>query len=262
MNFLHYFHPSAIAFSFGPISIHYYGLLMCLAFVVAIIVVVQLDRRQKILPPDGAYELVFWLIVCGLLGARLYEVFILNWPYYASHPEAMVKIWQGGLAIHGAIIGGLIALGVFAKVKKINFWRLADLVAPALILGQAIGRWGNYFNQELFGWPTSWPWGIFIEPLKRPVAFVANDFFQPAFLYESILDLLLFFVLLILARRACRPGLVSWTYFAGYALIRFVLEFVRIDETALMAGFRLPQLVSGVVFVVALAILWKVKGQK
>jgi len=201
--------------------------------------------RRRQINPDHIYDLAVGLVLSGILGARLYEVLLINPGYYGRNPAAIIKIWQGGLAIHGAIIGGLMFLLWFCRRKKISFWQLADLLAVVLPLGQAIGRWGNYFNQELFGWPTDSFLGIYISPANRPLAFKAEKYFQPTFLYESLLNLALFLILFFLYRAGrIRQGWTVAFYLVGYSVIRFLMEFVRIDPTPDFWGLRLPQWVS------------------
>ena len=216
---------------------------MALSFIIGIFIFTALGRKKGI-KSDDVYDLAFWLVIAGIVGARLYEVFFIDWDYYKNNLSAIFKIWQGGLAIHGAIIAGLIVLWFWAKKKKFSFWRLTDWLAAPLALGQAIGRWGNYFNQELFGPPTNLPWGIPISQANRPAPFIDTQYFHPAFFYESILDLVLFLIIIWAIKRGYRTGWATVIYFLGYGLIRFFMEFIRIDETPQIFGLRLPQLAS------------------
>lgn len=200
--------------------------------------------KKKNIKPDDVYDLAFWLMLGGIIGARLYDVLFVDWAYYRENLLAIYKIWEGGLAIHGAIIGGAVALIVWSRKKKISPWLLADLLVAPLALGQAIGRWGNYFNQELFGRPTGLPWGVPIDEINRPAGFGDHLYFHPTFLYESILNLVLFAGLILVGRKNFGRGTATTIYLFGYGVIRFVLEFVRIDETPLIWGLRLPQWVS------------------
>jgi len=244
MNFLHTFEPQPVWLSFGPLTIRWYGLFIVVGVLAALFVALYLAKRRKI-NPDQIYDLSVGLVVAGILGARLYEVLFINPGYYWRNPLAIIKIWQGGLAIHGAIIGGLIFLAWFSRRRKISFWQLADLLATVLPLGQAIGRWGNYFNQELFGRPTDSFIGIYISPANRPLEFKTEKYFHPAFLYESILNLALFLMLFFLYRAGhIKRGWIVAFYLIGYSIIRFLMEFVRIDPTPEWWGLRLPQWVS------------------
>lgn len=250
INFLHTFHPQAILLSFGPIHIYWYGLFMVAGIIAALGVSIKLARYYKI-GADTMFDLSFWLIINGLLGARIYDI-LLELPYYLKYPLDMFKIWQGGLAIHGAIIAGLITVYFFAKKRKISPWSLTALVTPGLAMGQAIGRWGNYFNQELFGSPTTKPWGIPIDLINRPIDYVRNDFFQPTFLYESLGCLLIFIILIGANYLLIKRGklnkyyflLLTALYMILYSILRFCLEFIKIDVTPMFLSLRWPQVIS------------------
>ncbi len=252
--FLHHWLPSATLLSFGPITIHWYGLCLVLAIFAAILTTIYLGRRYQI-DSDTIFNLSFWLIIGGLAGARLYDV-ILELPYYLNYPIRIFAIWQGGLAIHGAIIAGLIISWFFAKHHDISFFKLCSLLVPGLALGQAIGRWGNYFNQELFGLPTNLPWGIPISLANRPAMYISSTYFHPTFLYESLGCLIIFLVLLCLNLIAIKKKILSATFFIWstalymvlYSVLRFSLEFIKIDITPVILGLRWPQLISLVIF--------------
>jgi phosphatidylglycerol:prolipoprotein diacylglycerol transferase len=257
-NLLHNFSPNPILMQLGPISIRYYGLIIVLVLGLAIWLAFKLAKGK--ISADDTIDLAFWLALSGIIGARLYEVLILESGYFWSHPAEIIKIWHGGLAIHGAIIGGIIALVVWCYKKKQDFWFLADLAAVVLPLAQAIGRWGNYFNQEVFGRPTDLPWGIAIDLANRPLEFTGEKYFHPTFLYESILNLILFFILLFLYKKQrLKSGQYLGVYLIGYGVIRFLMEFIRIDQTALFFGFRWPQIFSLIVIFVGLMIIWRKK---
>jgi len=249
-NFLHTFHPSPILLSLGPVQIHWYGFFIVLGILAALAVAIYLAKFYQI-KTDTIIDLALWLTIGGLLGARLYDIF-LEWPYFSTHPLDILKIWQGGLAIHGALIGGLIALLLFAKKYQQNLWQLAAIIVTGLPLAQVIGRWGNYFNQELFGYPTNLPWGIPIDLIHRPWQYLNSEYFHPAFLYESLGNLLIFLILIFLQTRFIKKGkinnssnfLIITSYFFLYSLLRFSTEFIRIDATPVVFGFRFPQLVS------------------
>ena len=234
----------------GPIHIYWYGLFILLATLAALTVCLYLAKLHN-LKTDIIIDLAFWLIISGLIGARLYAV-LLELPYFLINPLNIFKIWQGGLAIHGAIIGGFIALWRFAKKNNFNFFQLASIIVTALPLGQSIGRWGNYFNQELFGYPTARPWGIRIDIINRPLNYLNNQYFHPAFLYESIGNLIIFIILIFLqiwlAKKQKLSELNYPLFMASYAilysLLRFAAEFIRIDATSIIFGLRFPQLIS------------------
>jgi len=257
MNILHYFQPSPVIWRFGASSIKYYGVIMALA-IIAGLLVVRYFLRRKNQPTDDLYDLAFWVVISGLIGARLYDVLIIDIAYYAARPIEVFYFWQGGLAIHGAIIGGLLALILWCWKKRQDFWAWAAMISVALPLGQAIGRWGNYFNSELFGGPTSLPWGIPIAENLRPAIYASFQYFHPAFLYESILDLILFATLFIFYRKGrLRPQQIVGAYLVGYGIIRFFMEFIRIDLTPELWGLRLPQIVSLIIAGIGVRLIMK-----
>ncbi len=250
INFLHTFQPSPILASIGPLNLYWYGLFIMLGVLAALTAAIHLAKQHG-LKSEIIIDLAVWLIVGGLIGARIYDIG-LEWQYFISHPLDIFKIWRGGLAIHGAIIGGLIALWLFTKKYGHKFWQLAAIVATVLPLGQAIGRWGNYFNQELFGYPTNLPWGIPIDPLHRPWQYLNYEYFHPTFLYESIGSLMIFAILFILHYAYIKKNkinnslylILNTLYFLLYSVLRFTTEFIRIDSTPSFLGLRFPQLVS------------------
>lgn len=254
MNFLYNFNPQPIFFELGSLTVRWYGLMIAIGLLLAIFASTYLAKRRG-RNPDDVYSLAFWLAIGGIIGARLYDFVIIEFDYFIGQPLDIFKIWQGGLAIHGAVIGGVIALVVWCRVKKQKVLDWLDLAAVSVPLGQAIGRWGNYFNQELFGGPTNLPWGIPIDMAHRPIQYLSSTHFHPAFLYESILNFILFLILFFLMKKDKLPaGAVALLYIAGYGLIRFVMELIRIDETAMILGWRLPQVVSVIATVIAILI--------
>jgi len=249
MNFLHYFHPQPILFKLGPLTFHWYGLIIAGGLFFAFLISNYFAKRLK-KNDDDIYSLTIWLIIGGIIGARLYDFLIVEFSYFIKHPLDIFKIWQGGLAIHGAIIGGFLSLLIWCKIKNQKLFDWLDLITVSLPLGQAIGRFGNYFNQELFGGPTNLPWGIPIDIEHRPLQYLTSSYFHPAFLYESIMNLFLFLFLFFLMKKNKLPiGAITAIYFIGYGLIRFIMEFIRIDETTIIFGCRLPQLVSCLMFI-------------
>lgn len=263
-NFLHSFSPDPILVAFGPVTIYWYGLILVLAMIVGILVAISLGKIYKI-KNDVVLDLAFWLLIGGLIGARLYHVG-LEWNYYAINPWAIFKIWQGGLAIHGAIIAGLIVLMIFAKRRHLNFWLLSAMMVPALAFGQAIGRWGNYFNQELFGMPTNLPWGIPINPANVPPSFAINNavhYFHPTFFYESLFCLVLGAFLLLAHNLAKKEKnlnanfkAITLSYLIFYSVGRLLLEEIKIDPTPMVGFLRWPQFVSIVIMLVCL--VWEI----
>ncbi len=189
------------------------------------------------------YDLFFYMLISAILGARLYYV-IFSWDLYRNNLGEIAAFWHGGLAIHGAIIGGTVSALVYTRLKGFSFWQVADIFAPSLILGQAIGRWGNFFNQEAFGRPTNLPWGIFIEKINRPLSYIHQTYFHPTFLYESLWDFCVFlFLLWVRRRKGIIRGDVFLAYLALYSLGRFWIEGLRTDSL-MFAGFRVAQIIS------------------
>ncbi|MDH6064959.1 prolipoprotein diacylglyceryl transferase [Umezakia ovalisporum] len=250
--------PGPVIVDIGPISLRWYGLLIATAVLIGV-TLSQYLAKCRCVNPELISDLSIWLVIGAIPTARLYYV-LFQWSEYSQHPERIIAIWQGGIAIHGAIIGGILAALIFAKVKQISFWQLADLVAPALILGQAIGRWGNFFNSEAFGRPTNLPWRLYIPPENRPPALANFEYFHPTFLYESVWNLLVFTLLMILFWRdlSGKPrlplGTIFLVYLVAYSLGRLQIESFRIDS--LMLGpLRAAQVVSLISIFVGLALL-------
>ena len=180
----------------------------------------------------------------GLVGARLYYV-AFNLEYYSRLPAKIFAVWEGGLAIHGGVLGGLLVGGGYALWKGLPAITYMDIAAPSLALGQAVGRWGNFFNEEAFGTPTDLPWKLYISPPHRPLQFAQEEFFHPTFLYESVWDFLVFIVLVAVFRKRLEraPGALFLTYLGLYSVGRFLTEALRTD--ALMLGpLRVAQLAS------------------
>ena len=269
INFLHNFTPQPILFSIGQIHIYWYGLFMVTGIIIALIINLKLAEYYNI-NKEIIYDLSFWLIIWGVIGARIYDV-ILELPYYANNPLNVFKIWQGGLAIHGAIIAGLLTVYFYCKKLDVNFWKITSIIVPGLALAQAIGRWGNYFNQELFGKPTSLPWGIPIEILNRPIDHMGNQFFHPTFLYESLGNFAIFIILisihlLVIKRRTSEKINNHYTltllYLVLYSILRFSLEFIRIDYTPTFFNLRTPQIISSIIIIACIILLIRLFSKK
>lgn len=239
--------PGPILVRIGPLTVRWYGLLIATAVLIGVSLSQYLAKRRNV-NPELLSDLSIWLVIGAIPAARLYYV-LFEWAEYAQRPEKIIAIWEGGIAIHGAIIGGTLAALIFAKLKRVSFWQLADLVAPSLILGQAIGRWGNFFNSEAFGSPTNLPWKLYIPPERRPSALENFEYFHPTFLYESLWDLMVFALLLNLFFRGVsgklrlKVGTLIMVYLTAYSMGRFWIEGLRTDS--LMLGpLRIAQVVS------------------
>ena len=256
--------PGPEIFSIGPIVVRWYGLLIASAVLIGVTLSQYLAKRRGV-NPELMADLAIWLVIGAIPFARLYYV-LFQWQQYAQYPWWYVfAIWQGGIAIHGAIIGGTIATLLFARSRKISFWQLADLVAPSLILGQAIGRWGNFFNGEAYGRATDLPWklAIFDEIRNRQgevVERVFRGYFHPTFLYESLWNLGVFILLLSLFfwglknSNRLKTGTIIAVYLIAYSLGRVWIEGLRTDS--LMLGpLRIAQVVSLIAIALGLIIL-------
>jgi phosphatidylglycerol---prolipoprotein diacylglyceryl transferase len=253
MNFLHYFHPSAIAWHIGALSIHWYGIIIASALIIGFLIALY-TSKQKQVQSDHLYNLFLLLVIFGVIGGRLAHI-ITDWSYYQQHLSEMIKIWHGGLAFHGVALAGLATAYVYCRAKKVPFWLLTDSIIVAVPLMQALGRWGNYFNQELFGQPTNSAWGIPIDWVNRPVGFQHEAFFQPLFLFESLLDLVIFVILLILFKKhKLTSGRLTLLYFVLYSVVRFCLDFIRL-EPAKLGPLTWGQWISLVLFSAAI-MLW------
>ncbi len=262
-----YFTGSEIAFSFGPLVVRWYGLIITSAVLVGYIVAYRrvVSRGEE---PDHLTNILVYGLIAAIIGARAYYV-LFSLSDYIDRPAEIFAIWHGGIAIHGALIGALGATYIYARRHRLNFLKWADLLIPSMILGQAIGRWGNYMNQEAFGGPTNLPWAIFIDPIKRPAALAEFEYFHPTFLYESIWNLAGFALLIYLSRRQIRAprlwpaGSIFIVYCIYYSVGRGLIEGLRTDS--LMLGpIRIAQLVSLVAVIggAALLVKWRRAAQE
>ncbi len=244
--------------SLGVLYFRWNGIFIAFGIIAGCLLAIYEAKRRSD-DPEIVYYLFTPIIIWGMIGARLWYIFTpplssiqlgLSAQYYISHPIDMLALWIGGYGIPGAWIGGLIALILFSRKYEISFWGLADLLAPGFALAQAVGRLGNYFNQELYGLPTTLPWGILIAPEYRLASFESVEYFHPLFAYESILSFINVILLLWLARRFVIPGELFITYLMFYSLVRFLLEFLRLD-VAIVAGVNANQLFFALMFICA-----------
>ncbi|WP_320677738.1 prolipoprotein diacylglyceryl transferase [Prochlorococcus sp. MIT 1300] len=268
--------PGPVLIRIGSFSLRWYGLLIAFSVIIGLNISRKL-AKLKGLDDELLNDLLPGLIVASIIGARAYYV-AFEWKQYSAEnfwgnlnffelnipiPRAL-EIWGGGIAIHGALIAGSLAIILFCRQRKQSFWELMDLIVPSVALGQAIGRWGNFFNQEAFGIPTNLPWKLFIPKIDpdsftilRPNMYINNQFFHPTFLYESIWDLILFIILLGLFKQGLRnkvkipSGSISCIYIFGYSLGRVWIESLRVDPLCLFSsqplcagGFRIAQIIS------------------
>ena len=259
--------PGPLVFQLGPFALRWYGLLIAVAVLLGLSLATRLGRARSI-EPGLIADLLPVLVLGAVIGARLYYV-ALEWRQYSGNWLDAIAIWRGGIAIHGALLGGILATVLFCRWRRQPFWPLLDVLVPAVALGQAIGRWGNFFNSEAFGRPTDLPWKLAIPVAQRPVDFLDQAHFHPTFLYESVWNLGVCILLLVLFRQASRgriellPGALSCVYLMAYSSGRVWIESLRLDPLCLLAsppfcegGLRMAQLVSLLLIGLGGAGLW------
>jgi prolipoprotein diacylglyceryl transferase len=235
--------PSNGVLHLGPVPLHAYGLMLAIGVLVATAVAERRWRNAGHDPRDIG-DIAIWIVIAGVVGARVYHL-ITDYQLYTHDWLKAFKIWDGGLSIWGAVGGGMIAVIVLTRVRHYDTLGIMDAIAPGLILAQAIGRWGNYFNQELFGGPTRLPWGLEISPSKRPPGYLQYSTFHPTFLYESLWCLAIFGILIWASHRfTLRKGQLFALYVALYTFGRFWFENMRIDPAHHVAGLRINAWVS------------------
>jgi prolipoprotein diacylglyceryl transferase len=239
----------------GPLSVHYYGVLIGISAVLAIAIG---RRRWAALggDPDQVDRVGFVGVIAGLLGGRTGYV-LTHLDSFVDRPWAVLFLWEGGLAIFGGLTVGILAGLWYAGRLGMPLPAAVDAIIPGVPLAQAIGRWGNYFNQELYGTPTDVSWALEVEPARRVAPYTEFATFHPTFLYESLLNLVLFGALLWLgSRRRLRQGSLLWAYLAGYGLIRFFVELLRTDTTFRLLGLSRNNWIALLVFIGGMAGLW------
>lgn len=235
-----------VAFSIFGMEVRWYGIIIALAVVVGTLLALR-EAKRRGLPEDTLLDFLLFAIPGAIIGARAYYV-IFSWDYYKNNPGEVLNIRGGGLAIHGAVIAGIIIAIIFCRVKKLSFWTIGDIVAPSLILGQAIGRWGNFANQEAHGGPTDLPWGIIVDGVKV----------HPTFLYESIWNFLVFLFLMWYKKRAKVEGEVFLLYIILYSLARGLIEGLRTDSL-MWGNFRVAQLISLATIIIGIVLLLSIR---
>ena len=238
--------PGEVILTIGSLKIYYYGVIMALAVLIGLFACKLVCKKiYEDSDFDVIYNLSVGTIICGFLGARLYYVFAA-YKYFLYNPWEIFAFRNGGMAIHGAIIGGLIFAVLYLKYKKLPVLKYLDILSFGLVSGQIIGRWGNFFKSDAFGMPTfSWL-KLYIPVEKRPVEFAAFDYFHPTFLYEILLNIILLLLLCIIARKTKKfgSGFVLFSYILFYSIIRMFVEYIRIDSVLNLSGIPLAQYVS------------------
>lgn len=249
----------------GPLTINLYGIIIMLGALAGALLASR-DAKRRGLNSEFVWDGLIWVLIGGILGARLWHVLTpppsmvergITTAYYLTHPLDAIAIWKGGLGIPGAVIGGVIALYAFTRRRGVEFVPWLDTAAPALALGQAIGRWGNFVNQELYGAPTDLPWRIFIDLQNRLPEFKDQAYYHPLFLYESLWNLANALFLIWLGRRfteKLQSGDLFLIYLVVYPTGRFFLEFLRLDSSQ-VAGININQALMLIVALVSLTLL-------
>lgn len=263
-------------FEIGPLTIRYYGIIIMVGALAGAWLASWLARRKGE-NPELVWDGLVWALIGGIIGARIWHILTpppsslavgVTTKFYLTHPLDAIAVWRGGLGIPGAVIGGFFALYLFSRRHQLNFLLWIDIAAPGLALGQAIGRWGNYVNQELYGYPSQLPWAIRIDPQHRLPGFEEYERFHPLFLYESIWNFGIVFILLWITGKF-KNQLINGDVFLVYLILqplgRFFLEFLRVDRVQL-AGVNANQTFMAVVAITAAVILvlrharWKEKS--
>lgn len=253
--------PGDIAFSIGPVSIYYYGIIMAFSLLLGGVVAYFITKKfYSEFNPEIIYEIYPYIIIGAIVGARIYYC-LLSYSYYINHPFEIIQVWHGGISIHGAIIGGLIGGIIYAKRHTLPILKLCDIFSYGLILGQALGRWGNFFNSEAFGRPTENFLKLYIPISKRPLEYMQYNYFHPTFLYESILDVCIFLILFFIIRKLSKDtdGIVFFSYLILYSIVRIIIEQVRIDSILNIFGIPIAQIVSALIILISTAAIIKIK---
>lgn len=252
-------------FNIGPLTIRFYAILIIIGAIVGSWLAARQAKKHGE-DSELVLDLLPWLLIGGIIGARLWHVFTpsasniaqgVTTENYLRNPIEILKMWKGGLGIPGGVIGGALALIIYTKSKKLSFCQWADFIAPGLLVGQAIGRWGNFVNQEVYGRPTNLPWAITIDPQYRISGFEQVAKYHPLFLYESLLNLAGAGVLIWIDRKfkdKLFKGDIFFGYMIWYSTVRFLLEFLRLDPSP-VNGININQTSMLVVGVIAVAIL-------
>ncbi|MEA3396367.1 MAG: prolipoprotein diacylglyceryl transferase [Chloroflexota bacterium] len=259
-----------ILFTVGPFAVHWYGILIVTGIMLGALVATVLVKNAGE-DPEYVWDMLLFVVLFAVIGSRIYHVFsqpeggLIGWNYYKEHPLEALYIWKGGLGIFGAVIGGILGLSLYAKMHHLRPLQWLDFAAPGMALGQAIGRWGNYINLELYGPPTDLPWGLLIPqwyriiPYTDPMLYPPDTLFHPTFLYESLGALALFLILFLMGTKYAarlKAGDLLAGYLIGYSVIRFFTEMLRPDawQMGTLAAaqiFSLVFIALGVIFLVA-----------
>jgi len=253
--------PSSGSLDLGPLTLRGYGLMIALGVLAAVWLTAKrfVDRS---LSADHAAGIAMWSVPAGIIGARFYHV-ITDWGRFSGNWGEAFKIWKGGLGILGGVIVGYLAAMIYCKRANLDLRTVMDVAAPSIPLAQMIGRWGNWFNQELYGRPSELPWALEIDPENRPVQHLEQATFHPTFLYESLWNLMVVLVLIKIDRmKRLTAGMLFIVYFALYSIGRIWVEALRIDEATKIAGLRVNIWVFSLLLLLSLGLLFKVEWKR
>ncbi|KRN28490.1 prolipoprotein diacylglyceryl transferase [Lactobacillus selangorensis] len=247
-----------IAVQLGPFEIHWYGVIIASGVILAVYLAVQEAKRRGI-SEDDLLNMVLWALPFTLIGARAYYV-AFEWPYYSRNPGEIIKIWHGGIAIYGGLIAAVLVFIVYCRRHHLSAWLVFDIAAPTVMIAQAIGRWGNFMNQEAYGAPTTY---AYLNSLHLPhwliqQMFIQGSYRQPTFLYESAWNVVGFILIMTIRHHKgwFKQGEIFLSYLMWYSFGRFFVEGMRTDSLYLFANIRVSQLLSVILFVAAIAIWW------
>ena len=251
-----------VAISIGFINIYWYSIFILLGIILGSFVLYKRKDSYKI-DDKTLTDIIFYVLIFGILGARVYYV-LFNLDYYLKYPIEILQIYNGGLAIHGGIIGGLLTVLYFSKKKKINILKLTDLITPSLLLAQGIGRWGNFFNSEAHGPVTTYE---FLSKIHIPKfiingMFIDGVYYHPTFFYEFLWNILGFIIIMILIKKInFRKGQITGMYFVWYSLGRFFIEILRTDSL-MLGNIKIAMLVSVLLFITGLFLIFYKKNTR
>lgn len=248
---------SPIAFQIGSLTVRWYGILMATGVLVATLMAISEGKKRHIMP-DDFIDFLLWAVPIGFICARIYYV-VFEWGYFSQHPDQIIAIWNGGIAIYGGLIGGLIVLIIFCHVRMLPIWLMLDIIAPGVMAAQVIARWGNFMNQEAHGVRTSL---AFLQSLHLPnfiiqQMYINGHYYQPTYLYESFFNLIGLIIILSLRHKkhVFKRGEIFLSYVIWYSCVRFFVEGMRTDSLYIANVIRVSQALSLILFFAAI-ILW------
>ena len=250
--------PSQILCTIFDINIYYYGVIMAIAIAIGTLVSDYIGTKYFELKKETIIDAAPYIIIFGIIGARAYYC-IMDIGFYMRFPTEILAIRHGGISIHGAILGGFLGLALFSYIqKKVSLKKLCDISAVGLSLGQSIGRWGNFFNSEAYGFPTNLPWKLYIAPQFRHIPFQEYSYYHPTFLYESIADFIIFCILifLIVNKKTKKDGNLALIYLIMYSIIRIAIEYFRIDSIRYIYGIPVAIIMSICIILISSILLF------